>query len=207
MTRSRARQSKPTFHSTRYASPNKFLSMLCRLQEKRCLDRRWSSSDPLAAPSFDSLFDALLPFSAAFVESIVQTASTQILTNPLADPDQWTIVPATLKILKVLIVELQSALGTGLDPQSVADLADEGSNDDDWEDEPNPFVDLGSGFSKEQLMAYAAEDGPGTGRQKDDETQAFLVDFFKRAAGTQGFAEEFQALNEEERVRLQESAA
>lgn len=89
----------------------------------------------------------------------------------------------------------------------MADLADEGSNDDDWEDEPNPFVDLGSGFSKEQLMAYAAEDGPGTGRQKDDETQAFLVDFFKRAATTPGFADEFQALTHEERVRLQESAA
>lgn len=137
----------------------------------------------------------------------MQPESTEFLTNPFVDPDQWTIVPATLKILKVLIVELQSASGTILDPQSVADLADEGSNDGDWEDEPNPFVDLGSGFSKEQLMAYAAEDGPGTGRQKDDETQAFLVDFFKRAATTQGFAEEFQALTNEERVRLQESAA
>ena len=56
-------------------------------------------------------------------------------------------------------------------------------------------------------MAYAADDGPGMGRQKDDETQGFLVEFFKRAATTQGFAEEFASLTEDERRRLQESAA
>ena len=130
-------------------------------------------------------------------------------TDDFADPDQWTIIPATLKILKVLIVELQSAAGVTreLDAAAAAQLEDEGSNDDDWEDEPNPFLDLGTGLSKEQLMAYAADDGPGMGRQRDDETQAFLVDFFKRAATTQEFAEEFRALNEEEQHRLQESAA
>lgn len=208
MTRSRARQSKPaSFHSVRYVSPSKFFSVFRLLQAQRTRNLRWSTGDPPTAPSFEFLFDALLPFSAAFAESVKPQNATESLTKPLTDPDQWTIVPATLKILKVLIVELQSASGTGLDPQTAADLAEEGSNDDDWEDEPNPFVDLGSGFSKEQLMAYAAEDGPGIGRQKDDETQAFLVDFFKRAAGTQGFAEEFQALTEDERRRLQESAA
>jgi hypothetical protein len=123
------------------------------------------------------------------------------------DPDQWSIIPATLKILKVLIVELQSASGTALDASAAAELAeDEGSEDGDWEDEPNPFVDLGSGFSKEQLMAFAAEE-PGGGRQRDDETQGFLVDFFKRAAATPGFAEEFEVLSEEEKQRLRESAA
>jgi hypothetical protein len=55
-------------------------------------------------------------------------------------------------------------------------------------------------------MAFAAEE-PGGGRQRDDETQGFLVDFFKRAAATQGFAEEFEALSEEEKQRLRESAA
>ncbi|KAF1964897.1 ARM repeat-containing protein [Bimuria novae-zelandiae CBS 107.79] len=141
---------------------------------------------------------------------LIPNTDGRIMTRSRAreKPDQWTIVPATLKILKVLIVELQSASGTGLDPAAAADLAEEGSNDDDdWEDEPNPFLDLGAGFTKEQLMAYAADDAPGMGRQKDDETQAFLVDFFKRAATTQGFAEEFAALTEEEQRRLQESAA
>jgi hypothetical protein len=131
--------------------------------------------------------------------------STQ-LTCP-TDPDRWTIVPATLKILKVLIVELQSATGAPLDANAAAELAEEGSDDGSWEDEPNPFVDLGSGFTKEQLMAYAADDGPGSGRQRDDETQGFLVEFFTRAATTPGFAEEFNQLNEEEKQRLRESAA
>lgn len=106
----------------------------------------------------------------------------------------------------MLVVELQSASGAPLDAQAAAELAEEDSGDDDWEDEANPFVDLGSGFSREQLMAFAAEE-PGGGRQRDDETQGFLVDFFKRAATTQGFAEEFGQLTEEEQQRLRDSAA
>jgi hypothetical protein len=133
-------------------------------------------------------------------------AQSTMLTFP-PGPDQWSIVPATLKILKVLIVELQSASGAPLDAAAAAELAEEdGSEDGDWEDEPNPFVDLGSGFSKEQLMAFANEE-PGSGRQRDDETQGFLVEFFKRAATTHGFPEEFEALSEEEKQRLRESAA
>lgn len=123
-----------------------------------------------------------------------------------ADPDQYTIVSAPLKILKVLIVELQSASGAPLDAAAAAELADEVSEDGDWEDEPNPFVDLGTGYTREQLMAFAAEE-PSSGRQRDDETQSFLVDFFKRAATTQGFPEEFSGLTEEEQQRLRDSAA
>lgn len=136
----------------------------------------------------------------------IPSGSVHTLTRK-SDPDKYTIVPAPLKILKVLIVELQSASGANLDAAAAADLAEEGSDDGDWEDEPNPFVDLGSGFSKEQLMAFAAEEPGGSGRQRDDETQSFLVEFFKRAATTPGFAEEFNQLNEDERQRLRESAA
>ena len=139
------------------------------------------------------------------------TSSRSCFDSPqltcMIDPDRWTIVPATLKILKVLIVELQSAAGAPLDANAAAELAEEASDDGSWEDEPNPFVDLGSGLTKEQLMAYAAEDGPSSGRQRDDETQAFLVEFFTRAATTPGFAEEFSQLNEEEQQRLRDSAA
>jgi hypothetical protein len=123
-----------------------------------------------------------------------------------SDPDKYTIVPAPLKILKVLIVELQSASGAPVDASAAADLADDGSDDGEWEDEPNPFVDLGSGFSREQLMAFAAEE-PGGGRQRDDETQGFLVDFFKRAATAPGFADDFAQLTGEEQQRLRDSAA
>jgi hypothetical protein len=34
-----------------------------------------------------------------------------------------------------------------------------------------------------------------------------LVEFFKRAAGSEGFVQEFEQLTEEERGRLRESAA
>lgn len=122
-------------------------------------------------------------------------------------PDKYTSVPAPLKILKVLIVELQSASGAPLDASAAAELAEEGSDDGDWEDEPNPFIDLGTGFSKEQLMAFAADDGPASGRQRDDETQGFLIEFFKRAATTPEFPEEFNQLTEEEKQRLRDSAA
>ncbi|KAF2266792.1 ARM repeat-containing protein [Lojkania enalia] len=123
-----------------------------------------------------------------------------------ANPDQYTVIPASLKILKVLIVELSGASGSNqiLDAEAAAQLAEEGSDDDDWEDETNPFQDLGTGLSKEQLMAYAAEDGPSSGRQRDDETQAFLVDFFTRAHDSPGFSDEFQALTSEEQQRLRE---
>ncbi|KAF3000255.1 hypothetical protein E8E13_007925 [Curvularia kusanoi] len=140
---------------------------------------------------------------------LIPNTDGRIMTRSRArtNPDRWTIIPATLKILKVLIVELQSAAGAPLDANAAAELADEVSDDGSWEDEPNPFVDLGSGFTKEQLMAFAADDGPNTGRQRDDETQEFLVEFFKRAAATPGFAEEFGQLTAEEQQRLRDSAA
>lgn len=144
----------------------------------------------------------------ASTSSTPMFGSSSFGSNDMSDPDEWTIIPANLKILKVLIVELQSASGAPLEASAAAELAEEGGSDDgDWEDEPNPFVDLGSGFSKEQLMAFAAEEPGSAGRQRDDETQGFLVEFFKRAAGTPGFVEEFDALSEEEKQRLRDSAA
>ncbi|KAF1840814.1 ARM repeat-containing protein [Cucurbitaria berberidis CBS 394.84] len=140
---------------------------------------------------------------------LIPNSDGRIMTRSRAkaNPDEYTMVPAPLKILKVLVVELQSASGAPLDAAAAAELADDDSDDGDWEDEPNPFVDLGSGFSREQLMAFAAEDGPGSNRQRDDETQGFLVEFFKRAATTHGFSDEFNQLTEEEKQRLMDSAA
>ncbi|PVI08592.1 ARM repeat-containing protein [Periconia macrospinosa] len=142
---------------------------------------------------------------------LIPSNDSRIRTRSRAreNPDQFTVIPATLKILKVLIVELQSAAGAHqeLDAAAAAELAEEHPDDEDWEDEPNPFLDLGSKLTKEQLMAYAADDAPGGGRQKDDETQAFIMDFFKRAHTTPEFAAEFEALTEDERIRLRENAA
>lgn len=131
----------------------------------------------------------------------------QAATDEYPEPDQYTMVPAPLKILKVLIAELQASGSRDLDAADAAELAEEEEDDGDWEDEPNMFQNLTGGLTKQQLMAYAADDEPGAaGRQTDNETQAFLVEFFKAAATTQGFQDEWNALTGEEQARLRESA-
>lgn len=120
-------------------------------------------------------------------------------------PDQYTIIPAPLKIVKVLVEELLSASGGGgqsrLDAALAADLADEDSEDEDWEDDGNDFLDLGSGMTKEQLMAFAEEDRPMS-RSRDDETQALLLDFFRQQAAKPEFGGVFGALTADEQEKL-----
>jgi hypothetical protein len=119
------------------------------------------------------------------------------------------VVPSPLKILKVLIVELSGAAGSRSQLEAAAaaaEYADEGSDDGEWEDEPNVFADLNSTMNKEQLMAFANEE-PGMSRQQDNETQAFLVEFFERAAHTKDFPEEFAALSVDEQQKLKEMSS
>ncbi|KAL1303770.1 hypothetical protein AAFC00_007109 [Neodothiora populina] len=147
-------------------------------------------------------------------------ASGRIMTRSRAKqmPDTYTIIPASLKIVKVLVEELLSASGNSarqnaLDAAAAAELEaeeDEDGNADsdngDWEDEADGgFLDLGSGMTKEQLMAYAADDGP-VGRRQDDETQAYLLDFFRAQAQRPEFGQVFAALtpDEQEKLRMME---
>ncbi|KAK8251995.1 armadillo-type protein [Phyllosticta capitalensis] len=126
--------------------------------------------------------------------------------NRLLDPDQFTMVPATLKILKVLIEELLSASGNmqNVNPGSAGGAAsqelDDDETDEEWEDDDG-IVDLGLGASKAELMALGELDGHGS-RQRDDETQAYLTNFFREAAQKPGFEEMFNALTETEREKL-----
>ena len=102
--------------------------------------------------------------------------------------------------------ELLSASGR-VDAAAAAVAANEnaegegGSDDDEWEDEPGGFVDLGLGSSKAELMAYG-EDDPLAARQRDDETQAYLLEFFRATAQKPGFNELFASLNPGEREKL-----
>lgn len=136
---------------------------------------------------------------------IVPDDTSRIMTRSRArqNPDQFTIVPATLKILKVLVEELLSASGVAraIDAAtSTTDLLeDEGSDNGEWEDDDG-IVDLGLGATRAELMAYA-EEGVGS-RQRDDETQAYLVNFFREASQKPGFNEMFAQLTEEEREKL-----
>lgn len=137
---------------------------------------------------------------------LIVPQSDRIMTRSRArnNPDQYTLIPANLKILKVLVSELLSASGaTGnIDAAAAAEIAEEGSDDGDWEDEPSSILDLGTGMAKEQLMAFG-QDGSTSGiRLRDDETQAYLIQWFRDAATKQGFAEEFGALTPDEQEKL-----
>lgn len=125
------------------------------------------------------------------------------------NPDQYTIIPASLKIVKVLVDELLSAT-QNLDTKAGGDVQgpeddDADEEDEDWEDEPNAFLDLGLGATKEQLMAYGeggdAKDAFGD-RGRDDETQAYLLVWFREQAGKAGFGDVFAALSVGEQEKL-----
>ena len=127
------------------------------------------------------------------------------------NPDRYTSIPANLKILKILVEELSSAATNKYQnpADAAAALDSEGSDDgDDWEDVgagPGGTLDLGSGLTKSQLMAYANEDDGGsmTSRVRDDETAEYLAGWFRVEAGKPGFNEMFAALNDDEKAKLQ----
>ena len=110
----------------------------------------------------------------------------------------------------MLIEELLSASGmqsaANQAAAAAAEYADEEADDDSWEDVPN-ILDLGLGSTKAELMAFG--DGSGTFiRQRDDETQAYLTEFFIKAANENvaGFNELYGLLTEDEKLKLNELA-
>lgn len=140
---------------------------------------------------------------------IADTGRIKTRSQARTNPDRYTTVPAPLKIVKVLIEELAAASGNKeIDAAQAAALEDAASDDgdDDWEDEPGQILDLGLGMTKQQLMSFGEEGGSETTfgvRRRDDETQAFLADFFRRVSQRPGFQEVFAALTADERAKLQ----
>lgn len=167
--------------------------------------------------------NTIMTRSRARASELAQLSHTQrrvhdlFLTErrPLAahkDPDQYTIIPATLKILKVLITELLSASGAGAAPNLAAaaasQLAEDAESDDGdegWEDEPDT-LDLSLGSTKADLMGWIESNS--TSRKRDDETQRYLSDFFLNAAkeNVAGFQQWYELLSEEEKAKLNELA-
>ena len=90
---------------------------------------------------------------------------------------------------------------------AAAEFADEEGDDDGWEDLPNT-LDLGLGSTKAELMAWGEGQGSFV-RQRDDETQAYLTEFFIKASreNVAGFNELYGALTEEEKMKLNELAS
>lgn len=135
---------------------------------------------------------------------LIVPQSDRIMTRSRAraQPDRYTMVSAQLKIIKVLVGELLSSSGPRtLDAGAAAELDEEDSDDGDWEDDPNDFLDLGAGMTKSQLMALGAEDGPAN-RARDDETQTYLVEFFRAKEASPEFGEVFGSLTAEEQEKL-----
>ncbi|THW41829.1 putative importin 9 [Aureobasidium pullulans] len=140
---------------------------------------------------------------------MIMPTSTRIMTRSRAraNPDQYNIIPAPLKIVKILVDELLSpltnAISRGVEnlaPASEVEKAESVASDESgWEDEDG-FLDLGAGMTKEALMGYAAEDAPNRGR--DDETQAYLLQWFGGKAQEDGFGEVFAQLTPEEQEKL-----
>ncbi|KFX94493.1 hypothetical protein O988_06281 [Pseudogymnoascus sp. VKM F-3808] len=156
----------------------------------------------IALSKLYSLNDARVAQTMVKGDLIVPT-SDRIMTRSRAKN-----IPAPLKIVKVLIEELLSASGVqnAATALAAADFADE-EDDDGWEDLPS-ILDLGSGAAKADLMAYAEGLGGSFMRQRDDETQAYLTDFFVRASteNIAGFNELYAQLTDEEKAKLEELA-
>ncbi|CAK7564867.1 MAG: hypothetical protein SEPTF4163_002770 [Sporothrix epigloea] len=165
---------------------------------------------------------------------------TDFFTVPFKDPDQYSIIPAPLKILKLLIEELTSAQGKsgaaslevggsaaaaaaaeamGKETGKAAGIenggtpgGDGGDDDDDddddsgWEDDDGDLLDLSLGATKNDLFSYV--DGGSSWRLRDDETQAYLTEFFLRAAreNTSGFKAWYDQLTQAEQQKLNELA-
>ncbi|KAI4716177.1 putative importin 9 [Aureobasidium sp. EXF-10727] len=141
---------------------------------------------------------------------MIMPTSTRIMTRSRAraNPDQYTIIPAPLKIVKILVDELLSnnvsrSVET-LAPASELEKAESvGSGDSDWEDEDG-FLDLGAGMTKEALMGMVADDMPS--RSRDDETQGFLLQWFAAKAQEEGFGAVFGQLTAGEQDKLRSMA-
>ncbi|OQE44240.1 hypothetical protein PENCOP_c002G01438 [Penicillium coprophilum] len=139
---------------------------------------------------------------------IQDTGRIKTRSQARKNPDQFTTVPAPLKIFKVLIEELGAASGNKeIDAATAAalDEADSDDGDDDWEDLPGQSLDFGIGATKQGLMSFGeggSESVFGV-RRRDDETQSFLADFFRQASTQPGFQELYAALTPDEQAKLQ----
>ena len=131
--------------------------------------------------------------------------SDRIMTRARAKqtPDEYTMISAQLKMVKILVEELTAASGNRmLDPADAVELDEDDGDDGDWEDDPNDILDLGTGMTKSQLMSLGADDSSNFARGRDDETQEFLVNFFREQAQRPEFVEVYNSLTQEEQEKL-----
>jgi hypothetical protein len=143
---------------------------------------------------------------------IVNPGDSQIKTRSRSrqNPDQYTIIPAPLKIIKLLVEELLLASGgrgggaaAAAAAMAAAEFENDDSDEEGWEDDDDT-IDMSLKAVKGDLMSFAE----GGTRQQDDETQAFLTDFFMQCArdNVANFQEWYNMLTNEEKNKLNEVA-
>lgn len=154
-----------------------------------------------------------VPITAAVLDQLCKQYANEMETNgptKRADPDKYTIIPATLKIIKVLIEELLSASGARAAANAASaavasgEFDDEDNEEEGWEDDDDT-LDLSLGATKAELMAFGAD---ANNRQRDDETQQYLTEFFIRCGreNVANFQEWYNMLTNEEKAKLNEVA-
>lgn len=130
------------------------------------------------------------------------------------NPDRYTTISAQLKILKILVEELSSSVGpsrlndsgaAAAGVSAVLDSEEEEDGDDEWEDEAeigSTVLDLASGLTKQQLMALGDDGENGSVKGGDEETAAYLTDWFRAEAQKPEFQQMFGELTPDERQKL-----
>ena len=151
---------------------------------------------------------------------VPNTSRIKTRSQSKKEPDQYSIISAPLKLLKVLIAELvfPSSPTRSIAQQKVGDGQGSSEGDDgEWEDVPNAFLDLGNPTTRQgeynlrgqlrladirpELMSFADE-SRWDARQYDDETHRYLLAFFHEMASQPMFQELFRLLTDEEREKL-----
>jgi importin-9 len=133
------------------------------------------------------------------------------------NPDRFTNISADVKILKLLVGELDSALSSntgrfnalaagGADPDE-DDLEEEEVDDDEWNDVANAgAVDLDNPAVRAELMGFDQDDG-GNGQSsggglRDDEVAGYLKGWFQEEGQKPEFETAFAGLSADEQGRL-----
>ncbi|KAJ6263790.1 hypothetical protein Dda_2362 [Drechslerella dactyloides] len=140
--------------------------------------------------------------------------SSRIMTRAQRknNPIRYTSVSAPLKIVKILIMELGSGSAAGstwkLDMAGAKGAIEEPvvEEDDEWEDEDD-VLDLGSPAVKQALLGLGEDTERSSSalrRGGDDDTQAFIVNFFREASTNNiaGFHDIYSQLSAEEKQSL-----
>ncbi|EWC47969.1 hypothetical protein DRE_02851 [Drechslerella stenobrocha 248] len=142
---------------------------------------------------------------------VEQTSRIMTRAQRKNNPIRHTSVSAPLKILKVLVMELGS--GSANASTWKVDMAGSkgveepvADDDDEWDDEDD-VLDLGSQAVKQALLGLGEETERSTSalrRGGDDDTQAFVINFFREASSKNisGFHELSNQLSAEEKQTL-----